>query len=709
MRRRAITTTLALLLAAAIGRPALAAGTAATPGAAPSAVVQPPVTRTLDNGLTVAVFPDRRQPVVQIQLLVPAGSADEGPGEAGLASLTAQMLSQGTTSRTAVAYATEVEALGGSVGGAASREFTTVSGAFLAGDFEAGLELLADAVVHPIFDEQQLVLVKTQMANSLMRTRQSPGAIADELLWAGVYAGHPYGHSPFGALRTLPSLGLSQVRAFHRQQYRPDHALLAIAGDVTPERAFQAATEVLGSWGGHGRTSEIPAPSATAPGWRVRIVDAPGLTRVVLHAGGAGPSRTANDRVALEAAAELLEAQAGESARQVRVTSLRGAGLVSVTLTAPVDSAGDAVARLEAALTRAGAERPSETAMAAIRKRLANGYPLTFETRGMRMAQWMGATYAGQPISALESYPARVEALTAADVQSAASKWMPADRGLLIAIGPADRLKAQLARFGTVEIVPPEGAVEEALSSPSTETAPPTEAQLGRGRALVKQTIAAHGGLERLRGIKDSTLEGDVVMVAGGQQLAGQFLQVRKEPSRFLFSTQLQILKTVQVLDGDHGWSQAGSGAKVEIQDQDSLGVRGLQSGFRSDLHHLLLTAADTASRVAWRGRERVEEREADVVEVVAADGDRRVLFLDPASHLLLAMEQGEAGHSARRLYSDVRLVNGVQWPFHEERLLDGQPAMALTLKRVAFNTGIADELFRRPGGTSSSRKPRPR
>src|SRR5262249_18646583 len=162
---------------------------------------------------------------------------------------------------------------------------------------------------------------KSQMAASLARARQNPAGVADELLWAGIYPRHPYGRSPLGALRTLPSLGLTQVRAFHRQQYRPDHALLAIAGDVTPARAFQAAAEILGSWGGHGRTTEIAAAPAAPAGWRVRIVDAPGLTRAVLHAGGAGPSRTASDRVALEAAAELLEGQPGESGRQVRVNS----------------------------------------------------------------------------------------------------------------------------------------------------------------------------------------------------------------------------------------------------------------------------------------------------------------------------------------------------------------------------------------------------
>ncbi|MBI1795719.1 MAG: insulinase family protein [Candidatus Eisenbacteria bacterium] len=698
------------VVATALVAAACAVHAAAAP-AAPAGRTTPipaPQIRTLGNGLTVAVFPDARLPIVQIQLLVPAGSMDEAPGQSGLASLTARMLSQGTTSRTAATYATAVEALGGSVGGSASREYTVVNGAFMASDFEAGLELLTDAVVHPVFDEDQLRAVKEQMTSSLAASHRSPAAVGDELLWAGAFAGHPYARSPVGSARAIPALTLSQVRAFHRERYRPDRALLAIAGDVIPDRAFQTATELLGDWGGRAPSAPPPPPPpAPAAGWRIRIVDAPGLPRAELRLGAPGPSRAAPDRIALEVAAEALNAAAGDRGPQMRVSALKDGGLVSLSLTVPVDSVGAAAQSLRATLARRASDPPAEAALAAARKRLAHGYPLAFETRGLRIAQWMGAAFAGLPAGALADYPARVEAVRPAEAAAAMAHWVPAGRLVLIAIGPAERLRAQLAPLGAVEIVLPEAAVEEALSSPSTDATPPTDAQRARGRELARKMIAAHGGLERLKGIKDSTLEGDVLMIAGAQQFPGRIVQVRKEPGRFLLSTELSILKTVQVLDGEHGWSQAGA-IDPKIEDQDSLGLAGLKAGFRSDLHHLLLTAADSSARVAWRGRERVEEREADVLEVVAADGDRRVLFLDPASHLVLAMEQGEGGHSARRIYSDVRAVNGLQWPFHEERLLDGQPAMTLTLKRVVFNTGVSDQVFHRPGGATYGRR-RPR
>ena len=659
-----------------------------------------PVVRRLANGLTVAVFEDARLPLVQIQMLVPAGAAQEPDGESGVANLTIQMLSLGTASRTAETFAAALDALGGSLSGTASREYATVTGAFLTGDFEAGLELLADAVVHPVFDDDQLGAAKDQAAGALMRGRQNPVALADEHLWAAVFPSQPYGRSPAGALRTLASLGVEQVQAFHRDHYRPDRALFAIAGDVTPERAFRAAEEVFGSWGGQARSSgplEAPAP---ASGWRVRIVDAPGLARAELRVGVRGPGRSAGDYDALVIAGELL-GDLGDAKPRVGVTGLKDAGLISIATSAPIDSAGTAVAGLRRMLDRWTASPSDAQAFARVQHRFAARYPLQLETRSGLIAYWMAAALRGMPEAGLADYASRIDALSPATVGTAIGRWITPDRMVLVAVGPAERLRAQLAAVGAVEVVSTEAGAE-VVESPSTTTRPPTPEQLASGRALVGQAVQAHGGLGRLRGIKDSSLEGDVVMLSGPHEYRGEMLQLRREPLQYSFATTFRGVRSIQVLDRAGGWSQGGQNG-ASVSDLDSVEVRGLRAGFRSDLQHLLLTAADTTSRVAWRGRERRDNRDADVIEVVAPDGERRVLFLDAASHQLVAMEQSERGHSSRRLYRDLRSVDGVLWPFNEERLVDGQRTMTLSLRRVALNLGLRDELFRKPAAASGT------
>lgn len=674
-------------------------------GMAQAAAPPVPEVRTLANGLTVAVFPDTRLPLVQIQLLVPAGSAHEATGESGIAGLTAQMLGQGTTSRSAREFAEAVEALGGTLGGNAFRDFTTVNGTFLADDFRAGLELLADAVIHPILAEDRMRLVKSQMAGSLARAAQTPQTLAEERAWSEVFPGHPLGRSPLGARGILQALTLNQIRGFHRDFFRPDGALLAIAGDVTAERAFRAVESHLGAWGGRSREIAIPEPPRSAGGtWRVRLVDAPGLTRAELRVGMAGPSRSASDYAALDLAVELLNAAL--PATRARLHPLREAGLVMLAASVPVDSAGAVIRGVRAALERAAASAPEGAALETVKRRLAARQALAYETRGGWIAQWMSAAFHGLTPESPAEYGARLRGLDGAAVREAARRWLGPAGMVLVAVGPAERLRAQLEPLGSVEIIAPELSVEVPALSPSTDTTPPTEAQVARGRELAGRMVAAHGGVARLRRIHDSTMEGAVVIHAGGREFPGEFLQVRKEPMRFLFSTRIAVVYTMQGLEGDRGWSQTGE-RPAHIEDQDSVGVAALRSAFRSDLHHLLLMAADSTTRVAWRGRDRLEAGEADALEIVSGDGARRVLFLDPANHRLVGMEQGEGGHSARRLYSDYRDVNGIQWPFREERLLDGRPAMTLALERVAFNTGVRDERFRRPGAKPAPPRPR--
>ena len=188
------------------------------------------------------------------------------------------------------------------------------------------------------------------------------------------------------------------------------------------------------------------------------------------------------------------------------------------------------------------------------------------------------------------------------------------------------------------------------IQVPSTATSPPTAEQVAKGRDLAVRVVAAHGGLERLRRIKDSTLEGDVVVAPGPSERTGKVLQVRKDPGRFLFSLTLSGLTSTQVLDGDRGWSRTGDEA-ASGEDLDSVSIAGLRAGHRSDARHLLLSAADPASSVAWRGRERRDDRDTDVLEV-GTKGISTVLIVGVVTNL------------SRSICGNLPMVNSILPPF---------------------------------------------
>jgi zinc protease len=704
--------------------PVLAAAMSVVPVPAPAAELPAfrppaPVTRTLPNGLRVAVFQDHRLPLVQMRLLLPAGVAQESQEAAGVASATVQLLRAGTSSRTAAGFAADVDLLGGSIIGSATRDYSSVSGTFLSADFEAGLELLADAVVNPVFPPEEVESFRAQSADVLLQTRRDPATLAEDRLWALAFGGHPYGRNPLGTIESLGGLDRDAIREFHRDFYRPDRAILAIAGDVDPERAFAIANDRFGSWAGRTATPpRAPAP-APPPAMRIQLVDRPGETQSEVRIGFVCPPRTDPDALPLQVAnyvlggggfssrlARTLRANGGSAAGvRTSYTILREAGLIGLATVARNDSVAILVARMRDELARLIAQPPSEAEVAAAQRYFENSYPLQFQTPAALITQWLGAEFYGLTSAWLDRYLERVAAVTAGQVAGAASRWLDPAHWVVVVVGPAASLKGQLESLGPVEVV---GTGSEVAAAAPVVAAPASPEQEKRGRELLAQALVAHGGVERLRRVKDSSLEGDMILQLGGQDLSLQVREIRKEPDRMRYSTRMATMETGQILNGPRGWLYGGDGDSLRVVEVDSLGIVMLREVFRSDIVHLLLAAAQPTAEVAWLGPGRADGRAADLLEVTtaapAAGGAReqRLLYLDARDHRLIAEDLGDArtrasAEAARRFYRDYRTVAGVSWPFHEERLLGGAKAMTISVRSLTINTGVSDLLFERP------------
>lgn len=712
-----LTRSLARNLAAAIVA-VLCAGSAGAFAAEPPAFVPPsPVFRTLPNGLRVAVFQDRRLPLVHMQLLLPAGGAQEAAGTPGAANATATLLRAGTSSRPAAVFAADVDLLGGSINASAARDYSAVSGVFLSADFDAGLELLADAVVNPTFPPEQVERLRAMLAEQLLPARQSSAAQAEDRLWAAAFQGHPYGRSPLGTFETLGYLDREAVRAFHRDFYRPDRAVLAIAGDVDLEHAFAVASDRFGGWAGRAATPARPPAPAPPAALRILLVDRPGMVRSEVRIGLVCPSRADADALPLQAANAILVG--GPSSRLARAlqadgipsaglrnsyTVLRDAGLAGLGVVARNDSVASLVVRMRDELARLRTQPPDEAEVAAVRRTFENSYPLLFQTPGDLIAQWMGADFYGLTSAWFDRYAENVSAVTAAQVAAAASRWLDPSRCVVVVVGPAAELKAPLEALGPVEVA---AAGAAAVVAAPAAPAPASPEQKRRGRELLARAFTAHGGLERLRRVTDTTLEGDMVVQAEGSSLTIMVRQIRKEPFRMRYSTSYSSVENGQILNGTRGWLYS-SGDSLRVTSVDSVGVENLREVFRSDFVHSLLATAEPAVEVAWRGPGRADGRAVDVLEVTTAAGpggvpaEQRLLYLDATDHRLIAEDLGDAAMRAsplavRRVYRDYRTVEGVSWPYYEERLRGGTKTMTLSLLSVTINTGVSERTFEPP------------
>ena len=699
----------ALRLAGALLAGALLLVEVAAPGPARAATepaLPVPITRTLENGLRVAVFPIHRLPIVQVELIVPAGQSAEPADQAGVAFLTAQLLTRGTSSRDASTYAADVARLGATITGASSRDDATLTGAFLARDLGAGLELLRDAALNPVFNDEDLRAARAQATRTLDQLHQNAAAVAEEQIWNVLFAGLPYGRALLGSDSAMVGLTRDQVRAFHRDHYRPDAALLVIAGDVAPDSAFAQAKDLFGRWNGHALPRAPIRTPEPLPKLKVRVLDVPEAQYSMVRLGLPLPGRRSEDDIPLSlavaefAGGRFSRLQSPRVARRLgpdvngTLLALRDGGVLSFGAPARSDSVGAVIDVLRSELRDFVAHPPTETELAVFRRGSVGGYYASLETLGGLIGSWTENALLGREQGGFDDVIRRLSSVRADEMAATARRWLDADRVAIVVVGPARVLRPELARFGAIDVV----RLAEPVA-PRRDTLTATAETLAKGREIVSQAIRAHGGLDSLRAIHDSAID-EKVATAGtpGMNSTGTLQQLRKEPGRLVSITRYKEFQSRQVLNGNRGWTLTGD----QVMTADSLQTLSLRISFESDLPHLLLATDTPEVRLISVGPDRIEEREVDGVEVQIPGRERRRYYFEKSSHLLAAIDfflradDGEE-HRSRRIYGDYHDVGHLRWPFREERQLDGRMSMRIEITSVRLNTGIADREFDPP------------
>ncbi|CAN5521844.1 hypothetical protein BH10ACI3_BH10ACI3_14520 [soil metagenome] len=229
------------------------------PSAPKSATVPVVLEKKLPNGLTVAVVERRSVPLVTIQLLVKAGASGEDVTKAGLADLTAAMLTKGTTTKTATQIADAVEFLGGSIDSGAGWNSSSVTITVTSDKVEQAMAILADVVLHPKFDQKELDLLRSQALDGLTANLRQPSFLGNYVATKYSLNEHPAGGTP----NSLASITAKDVAGFHSQFFKPVLARLIFAGDVSAASANALSEKLFGPWTSG---TELGGLSAFAPG-----------------------------------------------------------------------------------------------------------------------------------------------------------------------------------------------------------------------------------------------------------------------------------------------------------------------------------------------------------------------------------------------------------------------------------------------------------
>jgi len=421
----------------------------------------------LRNGLSLSIVERPGLPMVSLALVVPAGSALDPENRPGLASLTADMLDEGSGDRSAIDVQEALARIGAELDTETNSDSVVLSLSLLDRFVKQGLELLADVVVRPRLGARDFERVRTLRTNRIRQLRDVPGVNAEAVFARALYGAHPYGHLSIGSRTSLAGMDPGDVDGFHRLHYDPARATLVAVGAIDGAAFARQAEDAFGSWQRRAAEAMPPAEPGhgadggtadAVPARRLLIVDRPGASQTELRVGHAGVPRKTSDFHALV----LLNAVLGghfSSRLNLNLRERRGctygvrsafdfrkmAGPFSVQTSVQTDATADAVTEVLGELRDIGRDRPADEDERSLSvATLTKGYPGHFETAGQVARGLTHLAVYELPDDTFDVFVPRVRALAADDVTRAAGRYLHPDRAVVVAVGDCSRIKSAL-------------------------------------------------------------------------------------------------------------------------------------------------------------------------------------------------------------------------------------------------------------------------
>ncbi len=259
------------------------------PGSSTGAAFTPPsyVRKTLSNGIELWVAPWKTLPIVTGQVIVPVGTGDDPQAKAGLARLTATLLTQGTQDNSATELAEALETLGVSYSSAADNDDTTLGFSVLSRNLGETLKLIAPTVISPRFDATDFSRERDLAVAELLQGPDHLDWLAQRAFRAVLFSqNHPYGRPADGFAETLKSITLDDVKAFHAAKFAANRTKIVVVGDVEPDALAALLESTFGAWKTKGDAPAArPKHEQTRAENVIYLVDKPGAVQSALRVG----------------------------------------------------------------------------------------------------------------------------------------------------------------------------------------------------------------------------------------------------------------------------------------------------------------------------------------------------------------------------------------------------------------------------------------
>lgn len=430
------------------------------------------------NGVEVWLLERHGLPIVSMQLVVPAGAAQDPDGKGGLAMTTANMLDEGAGKRGALELSRDVDRLGATLRTGAYADYGYVQLTVLKKNLDPAAEIFADVVTKPRFDAVEFKRVHDLWKNALKARQSDPDQVAGVVVTRKVHpAGHPYAHPQDGTLASAAKVTLDDVKKFYASNWRADRARLVVVGDVTRAEVDALLDRTFAGF----RASSAPTPAGPPrapaaqpppPVRRVFLVDRPGAPQSVIAVARAGVSAFDDESAVLgrlntalggsftsRLNQDLREEHGWTYGAHSRFSWNRMRGVFVAQAAVQTEHTGDALKNMLADVAGMAKDgltpEEVETTKRHARSTLVEAFE-TVQDAAARLARNAGVGQSAEHEAVAAQVAQRADR---AQLKNLAGQYLGLDGATIVIVGPRTKVAPQLAAIGisTFETTTPEG------------------------------------------------------------------------------------------------------------------------------------------------------------------------------------------------------------------------------------------------------------
>lgn len=410
---------------------------------------------TLSNGFAILLSEAHKIPMVELKVIVRAGSICDPAGKEGLANFVARMLIKGTKLHTGDELMARVENLGANLDASAREDYAELSGRALTKDLPLLLETISECLIQPLFDTVEFRRLQKRTYSEIISQMDDPFYIGQVEFRSLLFGTHPLNHDPLGLDTTVRNITIADVKDFYNKYYAPNNAIIVLVGDFSRDSIMELIKKYFASWQG----KEIPVQEMKTPliSGKKGLIIKKDISQSYIFLGFPGPDYQAKDWIPARIMNYILGGSGLTSRLATEIREKRGlaysafsffnrfnyGGYFLAGVQTKNESANEVITLIIQELTRMSQEI-SITELTRAKKYYTGNFPLNFDTYREMAGFLTRVEIEGLGLDYADKFDSLVSAVGLDDIKESARKYLHPDDFCLVIVGNIDKEMIQI-------------------------------------------------------------------------------------------------------------------------------------------------------------------------------------------------------------------------------------------------------------------------